>query len=107
MKSLLYLIHRFLLKRPFLVATENRFRCKFRFKTPDCIGRTIYRKGDYEPVLTKYILEQLNFAKGDIFLDVGANIGWYAILLAKNLKRTSRSLPLNPTILILPFWWII
>jgi len=83
MKVLFYLIQRFLLRRSFSVATENRYRCQFRFKTSDCVGRTIYKKGDYEPELTKFILGELKFAPGDIFLDIGANIGWYSILLSK------------------------
>lgn len=82
-KSVLYFIQRFALKRQYLVAKESRYRAQFKFKTPDCVGRTIYRKGDYEPELTKYILDELNFESGAIILDVGANIGWYSVMLAK------------------------
>ncbi len=96
MNGILYVIQRFLLRRPYLVATENRFQCQFRFKSPDCVGRTIYKKKDYEPALTKYILEQLHFADGEIFLDVGANIGWYAILLAKKFGETLRVFAFEP-----------
>jgi len=96
MKGLLYVIQRFLLKRPFMVAKENRFNCRFQFKSPDCVGRTIYRKGDYEPDLTKYILENLHFEEGDIFFDIGANIGWYAILLAKQFGKALQVYAFEP-----------
>jgi len=41
--------------------------------------------GKYEPYLTNLILEKVN--KGDVFVDVGANIGYYSLLAAKKGAR--------------------
>ncbi len=43
---------------------------------------------DYEPSETRFILSGL--APGDIFLDIGANVGWFTILAADRVGPTGR-----------------
>ena len=47
----------------------------------DVITRHIYRLGAHEPVITRYLLEHVRLGPGDVALDIGANIGWYSVLL--------------------------
>jgi FkbM family methyltransferase len=45
------------------------------------IGRGIYMRGEFDPAVFEPIRAALR--RGDIFLDVGANIGWYSFLAAQ------------------------
>lgn len=86
LNSLAYLVNRFMLGRKHLVGTATRYNnIKIRFSTPDGGGREIYKKGYYEPDLSDYLLKHLSFSEGDIILDVGANVGWYSVLLSTQL----------------------
>lgn len=79
-KSLSYVFNRFVFGKQYLVAINN-YGVKFKFKTPDAVGRTIYKSGNYEPVITKFVLNTIQYLPEDIVVDVGANIGWYSLLL--------------------------
>jgi FkbM family methyltransferase len=52
-----------------------------RVSMPDFISETIYLTGKWEPIITHYVEEVLK--EGDIFIDVGANIGYYSLLASK------------------------
>jgi len=56
--------------------------------------RRIIENGEYEPILTRKCLELLD-PQRDV-IDVGANIGFYTVLLAKHLVR-GRVLAVEPT----------
>lgn len=47
----------------------------------DIVGKHIYYFGIWEPNLTRWIERRLR--PGDLFIDVGANIGYYTLLAAK------------------------
>jgi FkbM family methyltransferase len=49
--------------------------------TRDVIGKYLYYFGVWEPNLTRWIERRL--APGDVFIDVGANIGYYTLLASK------------------------
>ena len=57
------------------------------------IGIHIAEKGEYEPHLTAAITDVLK--PGDSFVDVGANIGWYAILAASIVGPTGSVLAVD------------
>lgn len=77
-----YLVNRFIFQKKEMVAINNT-GTSFAFIPKDAVGRTIYKKGNYEPELSNFILHTINYSHDDIVIDVGANIGWYSILLAK------------------------
>lgn len=54
--------------------------------TRDLIQRRLYGFGVWEPDLTRWIATRLE--PGDTFVDVGANIGYYALLAAKRVGRS-------------------
>ena len=80
-QSIKYLIKRYIFARSFLIAKESRYGSQLKFKTEDAVGRHIYKHSDYEEDLSEYICRHVRFEEGDIALDVGANIGWYSLLL--------------------------
>ena len=64
-----------------IAASAAPFGLTFKGRAADCIARHIYRFGCHEPVLTRYVMSHVRLRKGDVALDVGANIGWYSLLL--------------------------
>lgn len=80
-RSLVYLINRFVFFRQYMVANSYCGVVKFKFKTPDAVGRTIYKYKNYEPEITRFVLNEIKYNSDDIIIDVGANIGWYSLLL--------------------------
>jgi hypothetical protein len=66
-----------------LIVFSDKYDLKFRFRTPDSVGRLIFKKGVYEEELSDYLINNLDLGPEDIVFDVGANIGWYSILFSK------------------------
>jgi len=56
--------------------TGARLRCDLA----DAVQRSIFYTGSYEPTLTSLIRAELR--PGDVFLDIGANVGHYSLLAA-------------------------
>jgi FkbM family methyltransferase len=52
----------------------------------DSVQRSIFYTGTYEPTLTALIEAEIQ--PGDVFLDIGANVGHYSLLAAKKLGAT-------------------
>lgn len=88
-RALKYLVNRFILRRQYLTAKENNYGIRFKFKTEDVVGRHIYKSGEYEKNLSEFVARELVFQEGDVALDVGANIGWYSLLLDKLMPENS------------------
>ncbi|MBI1342526.1 MAG: FkbM family methyltransferase [Terrimonas sp.] len=72
-----------------LVALCAPYGYRFKFQLMDAIGRDIYyRYGVYaEDHITQWLLDNLDIRDNDLILDIGANIGWYSVMLS------SRSAP--------------
>jgi FkbM family methyltransferase len=66
---------------------ETRVSCRTRFgavlgvDASDIVGKHIYYFGVWEPRLTDWIRERLK--PGDLFVDVGANVGYFTVLASK------------------------
>lgn len=60
----------------------------------DYIGRSILESGHYEPHVTSVIRNQLK--KGDVFLDLGANIGYFTMLAAKLVGQSGKVIAVEP-----------
>ena len=95
LRSLRYLVNRFVLRRQFLTARAEGSR--FRVKTEDVVGRHIYKYGRHEPAMTAYLRRTIEPQDGDLLIDVGANIGWYTLLFAQLARGTdARVLAFEP-----------
>lgn len=55
---------------------------------PDIISETIYLTGQWEPTITAYVRSAL--LPGEAFIDIGANIGYYALLASKLVGKNGR-----------------
>ncbi|MDX1539768.1 MAG: hypothetical protein R3349_00050, partial [Geminicoccaceae bacterium] len=70
---------------PVPVTIEHR-RCYVDLRS--AIGRAIYMQGEFDPAVFGPIRAALR--PGDVFVDVGANIGWYSLLAARIVGPTGR-----------------
>jgi FkbM family methyltransferase len=59
------------------------FGSSFTGPARDVITRHIFRLGAHEPDITRYLLENVRLRSGDVAFDIGANIGWYSVLLSR------------------------
>ncbi|MBS0579339.1 MAG: FkbM family methyltransferase [Proteobacteria bacterium] len=66
-----------------VTARAAPFGLTFRGPAADVITRHIYRLGAHEPAITRYLLANVRVGPGEVALDVGANLGWYSVLLQR------------------------
>lgn len=67
--------------RPLHRMARTRFGATFAVDTQDLIQRYLYLFGVWEPHMTRWLQRRLK--PGDVFVDVGANIGYYSILASR------------------------
>lgn len=84
-QTIKYFVCRYLLRKQYLVAHAKKYSNKLKFKIEDTVGRRIYKNGSYESELSDFINNYLQFNEGDVALDIGANIGWYSLLLDRKM----------------------
>ena len=98
-RRLQYLASRYLLRKKFLIAYAEPYDTHFKFSIRDGIGKDIYYKwGVYsEDFITRYILEQVGITDSDLVLDIGANIGWYSLVLSSRQHPTILAFEPDPT----------
>lgn len=95
-KNVIYFVARYLLQRKYLVARAPAFDLRLRFRIEDAIGRWIFKRGSYEADLTDYITRRIPLPEGCVCLDIGANIGWYALTLARTARAKIEILAFEP-----------
>ena len=72
------------------------FDASFIGPAADVITRHIFRLGAHEPAITRYLIENVRLRSGEIALDVGANIGWYSVLLSRLSEPDARIFAFEP-----------
>jgi FkbM family methyltransferase len=92
----MYPLLRYALRVPYLTTKSDILGMRFRFKTQDVIGRHIFKLGVHEPSTTRFIMDNLPGGEGAIYVDVGANIGWYSILLDRITDEDATVLAFEP-----------
>lgn len=75
--------------------TKTVFGAELSGTTEDWIHRYIFVFGVWEPNLTSWISERLK--PGDVFVDVGANIGYYSLLAAKCVGESGQVVSIEPS----------
>ena len=64
--------------------------------THSLLGRLIRRYGMYEEHIINWIVSRQDALAGGVFVDVGANIGWYTALFAKLAGKSGRVFAFEP-----------
>ena len=62
----------------------------------DAVGRGLFRRKVHEPALTKLLLDRFSDSAEHNFIDVGANIGYFAGLMSKLAGPTGTVLAVEP-----------
>jgi FkbM family methyltransferase len=65
----------------FSVVAQTRYGFRVRIQVRDLVSCVIYLTGQWEPYLSAYLKRRLR--PGDVFVDVGANIGYYSLLASR------------------------
>lgn len=76
-----YVVTRHLLWRKIKTKARTRFGSLMDVDIQDSIQRFIFFFGVFEPAITEYVAKTLQ--PGDIFIDIGANVGYYSLLASK------------------------
>jgi FkbM family methyltransferase len=82
------ILYPLLLQRPIHATVSTLYDFRMSVDTDDVIDRYIYAFGVWEPSLTTFVMRRLR--PGDIFIDLGANTGYYTVLAAKQVGSTGR-----------------
>lgn len=77
--------------------THRETGLRFRVSLRDVVGRTILRRKSYEPDLTAWLLEGFGQGAPGMFVDIGANIGWYS-LQAAHSEHVARVVAIEPDV---------
>ena len=70
--------------RPAYCIRAEQSKLSFFVHRRDLIGRHIAKYGSHEPVLTRWISDYLATSSQGLFVDIGANLGWYAVHAARH-----------------------
>lgn len=76
-----YLFQRHLLRRDHLVARADEFGLELECYAADVIGRHLFKRGAIERAMTAVVIERVLLEPADACFDIGANIGWYSLIL--------------------------
>jgi FkbM family methyltransferase len=84
--------------RPYRFVTSTKAGFSLEGETSDLLQRFVYLYGVWEPELTAWLGKQLR--PGDVFVDVGANIGFFSLLGARLVGDEGRVIGIeaSPTI---------
>jgi FkbM family methyltransferase len=80
----------------YIEAHAAPFGLRFTGPAADCITRHIYRLGAHEPAITRYLIDHVRLGARDVALDVGANLGWYSVLLSRLSEPGARIFAFEP-----------
>lgn len=80
----------------YIEAHAAPFDLTFTGPAADCITRHIYRLGAHEPAITRYLLDHVRLGAEDVAMDVGANLGWYSLLLSRLSVAGARIFAFEP-----------
>jgi len=70
--------------RPAFRSTAAQSKLRFYAHHRDAIGRHIAKYGTHEPLVTRWMAEFLSAAQRGIAIDIGANLGWHALHVARH-----------------------
>lgn len=82
-------------RRPRRYVARTRLDTHFSGTTSDLIQRYIYAFGVWEPNLTHWLCRRL--ADGDVFVDIGANAGYFTLLASRLVGPSGSVLAVEPS----------
>lgn len=77
------------------LTASTRFGAQMHLDTRDIIQRYLYIFGTWEPHISNWISRRLK--PGDLFIDIGANVGYYSLLAAHLVGAEGRVIAIEPS----------
>jgi FkbM family methyltransferase len=91
-----FLFARHVLRKARLVARADYFDLRVHCFSGDVIGRHLYKRGAIERRMTETLIERLVLPAGSVSFDVGANLGWYSLILDRLAQPGARVFAFEP-----------
>lgn len=91
-----FLFARHVLRRDRLIARARYFDLRVQCFSGDVIGRHLYKRGAIERRMTETLIERLVLPAGSVSFDVGANLGWYSLILDRLAQPGARVFAFEP-----------
>lgn len=96
LRTLSHFVHRRVLHSTHLTAVIPEYDLRLEVSPADVIGRHLYKYRRYEPELATTLARHLDLSTADLMVDVGANIGWYALLVTRLSRGRCRVVAFEP-----------
>lgn len=80
-RELGFFINRWILQRRYLLVRAQPFDLELKVHADDVIGRHLYKYGSHDADITAFLERHIEIEPGDVLFDIGANIGWYSLVL--------------------------
>ncbi len=77
------------------VTAHTFFGRDMRVHLPDLVGIKLYQYGFFEEALSRAVIEHLR--PGDVFIDIGAHVGYYTVLAALMVGPGGKVVAFEPT----------
>lgn len=96
LRTLNHFLHRRVWRSARLTAEIPQYDLRLEVSPADVIGRHLYKYRRYEPELTTTLARHLELGSADLMVDIGANIGWYALLVTRLSEGRCRVIAFEP-----------
>lgn len=87
LRSTALLVQRYVMGRETVLAHARAFGLELRVPVRDAAGAGIYLHGTHAPDVADFLVRRLALEPGELVFDIGASIGWYALLLSRLAPR--------------------
>ena len=87
LRSTALLVQRYVMGRETVLAQARAFGLALRVPVRDAAGAGIYVRGMHAPEVADFLVRRLQLEPDELVFDIGASIGWYALLLSRLAPR--------------------
>jgi FkbM family methyltransferase len=87
LRSAAFFVQRFVLGRSTVLARVPEFGLEMRVPAADTVGRHLYTERMHAPAITNFLATGLDLRADDLVFDIGASVGWHALLLSRIAPR--------------------
>jgi FkbM family methyltransferase len=96
LRALAYAVRRVVTPSGSLVADVPVLGLSFGLPVRSGLARHLYKYRSYEPAIGNWALDRFEVGGGGLFIDVGANFGWYSCLFSRLAGGTGRVVAFEP-----------
>ena len=95
-KGFNYLLLRYVFKKTLLHSHSDFLNASFQCYSEDVLGRHLYKYGIHEHENSEFLIKNIKLSSGEIAIDVGANLGWFSVLLHRVSNPKSKIYSFEP-----------